>query len=160
MSKKYVVRVDSGTFPLSDYPQAQLEFFDFCGYSQEEQVDYLQEMNDTPETALDLMAREYNNAIVLQEGRGNDRILPCRIIGRAEETLWAGGSRQGNEYYFRACGVDSDFDKRHDWLGANAKGSYAISWRREDRARYVYFVAFMDEADDQAFLAAFPEAGE
>jgi hypothetical protein len=91
--------------------------------------------------------------------------LPNRFLGYAEETLWAGGTSQGGDYYFRVKGCDDDFDTRTDWLSEESTGQYIISWRRHDTGDgivlddYAYFVAFMDETDDAAFMAAFPGAG-
>jgi len=165
-AKGAVVRQpDGSTVPLRDYPEAQLEFFDFCGYSPKECVDQLEEMDDTPETAIDVFAREYSNAVVIRQGRGNDRILRNRFLGHAEETIWAGGTSQGGDYYFRVKGCDDAFDARTDWLCEESTGQYIISWRRHDTGDgimlgdYAYFVAFMEEDDDVAFLAAFPGAG-
>lgn len=165
---KPTVHIDGTDYPLDSYPQAQLDFFEFTGETDEGAVAYLEEMQDTPGSALDVAAREYDNAIILDH-----TILPLRRIGTAEEVMFANNrdqAKHGSVCYARFRGYenggcDADFDERWNWLSdhhfADAR---TITWRRDDTGdgilldRYVFFIAFHDEADDAAFLAAFPEA--
>lgn len=158
------VHVDGVDYPLSDYPDAQIELLEREGcLSDADQVDLLEDLERSPEDSVTSLHCEYHlNSALTDAG-----IVKVYKVGLAEEATVGYSDPRMPEIATWLATEDGKLvpnevlDQRLQWLTYHPGN---IVWvRRADTGdgillpQTVYCAAFTDTMEEAAFLARFPE---
>ncbi|QCB39222.1 hypothetical protein E5554_16130 [Sphingobium sp. PAMC28499] len=161
-----VVPIDGTDYPLSAFPAAQREMFDYdmLGASDGDYAEELADAGFPPAECVTAAHREWQKSKAIVDGRIARAyvlgIVYTAIVGFAPARDFQVLSEHDDRDYER----DEVFERRMEWL--SGKGGYVIWVRRHDTGdgimlpQTVYSVAFTSQHLEAAFVAKFPEVAQ
>lgn len=164
MSKsELMVPVQGAAYPLSAFPAAQREMFEFdvLAASDDDYAEELADLNLTPDECVNATHRHWQKSQAIVDGR----VARAYVLGVVYAAIVGFSPAQDfqvlSEHDERNYERDEEFERRMEWL--SGKGGYVIWVRRHDTGdgimlpETVYSVAFTNQSLEAAFVARFPE---